>query len=99
MDVKNPDVLNWLLVQADDANAAVAAEGIQWLGLLGEHGKPTAEYLRKAATGRDPLRRVRAALSLWQVTGKADDALPVLIAALAEKSPQPGVAAPAGRFF
>jgi hypothetical protein len=126
VDAKNPDVLNWLLVQSEYANTTIAAgaiqrpdlaiqpalprpandpsfvwaasplpigmatiadEGLRSIGLLGESGKPASEYLRKAMAGRDKLRRVRAALSLWQVDSSAGkESLPVLGAALSDKS-------------
>lgn len=104
MDAKNPTVLNWLLVQANDANATAAADALADLGLLGEYGKPAANYLRKTMSGRDNLRRVRAALSLWEIERKADEVVPVLVAALSEKlTPlgivtQPSNAPPTGRY-
>lgn len=104
VDAKNPSVLNCLLVQANDTNATVAADALADFGLLGESGKPAVVYLRKTMSSRDSLRRVRAALAFWQIEQKADDVVPVLVAALSEKlTPvgivtQPSNAPPTGRF-
>jgi HEAT repeat protein len=55
-------------------------------------------------SGRDNLRRVRAAFALWQIERKADDVVPVLVAALLEKltpvgiATQPSNAPPTGRY-
>jgi HEAT repeat protein len=97
MDATNRDVLNWLLVQADDPNPAVAADGLQSLGLLREHGKPAADFLRKSMAGTDALLRVRAALSLWQIESKPDETVPVLVAALSDKSTASVMPGPTGR--
>lgn len=82
-DQLRPTLERW----ARQGNVTNAAAGLEILGLLGEHGKPAVPVLRTAMNDPLPLKRVRAAKSLWQIEKQADKVLPVLTAALAEIDP------------
>jgi len=80
---------------AKEGNVTTSAAGMEILGLLGEHGKASVPLLRSALRESHPLKRVRAASSLWQIE-KSPDAIPVLIKALGESDPLPSIGVYAG---
>ncbi|MFF8915171.1 HEAT repeat domain-containing protein [Streptomyces sp. NPDC015032] len=83
----------WAVAGEADAVLPVLIDGLQAerfrerrsavnaLGGLGTRAAVTAPRLRALLRHEDPLLRVDAAIALWDVTGRADESVPVLLAA------------------
>jgi HEAT repeat protein len=57
----------------------VCSDAARYLGEIGTEAAAATSILRKALKHESPWVRAKAARSLWQITGKSEDILPVLI--------------------
>ena len=76
-----PILVHWL----GDALAESRALAVIGLGKLGPAAAPALDEVRKAAQDGNPVVRCYAALALWKIEGRPDNALNVLISELVGK--------------
>jgi HEAT repeat protein len=81
----------------DDAQGRAKAAEV--LGGMGPAAKSAVPALTDVLNGSDNQARVQAALALWKIDGRAQEAVAVLVAALRSPlTPSPSKLAPPGRF-
>src|SRR5262249_49035216 len=86
---KDPELLKSLLALSRDSAYYYSSQAYEIIGLLGEEAKAAVGELRTAMKDPNVIKRVRAAAALWKIEKKAGEVLPVLIAALNERDPNP----------
>jgi HEAT repeat protein len=84
-DSKNADLQAALRGMTQDRNAYLFNVTIELIGLLKGDGKSFLPKLNEKLKDNDVSKRVRAAFAIYQIEGKAESVLPVLIAALKEE--------------
>jgi hypothetical protein len=87
VDPAYPELRPVLEKWSRETNVITASAGLEMLGLLGEHARPSVAFLRTVMQSADPRIRVRAAFSIWQIEKKPAEVLPILIDCLKSTDP------------
>jgi HEAT repeat protein len=83
-DATNAEVHAALERMLHDRILFYQTQALELTGLLGAEAKPFVPTLKNTLKDANVAKRVRAAYALWRIEGKAEEVMPVLVAALQE---------------
>jgi HEAT repeat protein len=83
-DAANPELLRQVREHIQSGQPWVVADWCATLGQIGPAAKAATPELRAALKAPYTICRVRAAAALWKIEARAEEVVPVLMAALAE---------------
>src|SRR5262249_596850 len=90
VEPKNPDVLKVVREYAETPSGSTAAQALDVLGTMRAGATDALPGIQAQLKSNGPVVRLRPAEALWRVSGKPDEAVPVLAALLSQQT-QPGI--------